>query len=143
MFDVLADFPLQHDDDRSQDICNGNVIALIASLVLNGFVIDDISLYHMEAVCRNVVGLQILAHCHDRILVQIRTKYTSCTKLQCRNAKDTAAGSHIDHISFRSYVLAQLADAQLCRLMHTGSECSTRIDMKDHLIFVFFFYFFP
>ena len=62
---------------------------------------------------------------------------------QCNDRKDTTSGSHIEKFCLRCYIFFQLTDTQLCSLMHTGSEGSARIDMNDHFVFVFFFYFFP
>ena len=81
MLDVSADLALQHDDNRCQNIGYRDVIALISGLVLNCLVINDITLDHMETVCRNMVGFQILTYSHNSVLVQISTKHALCAQL--------------------------------------------------------------
>ena len=43
VLDVFADFSLQHNDDRSQNVGCRNVITLVTSLVLNSLIIDDVA----------------------------------------------------------------------------------------------------
>ena len=47
---MLCDLPLQHDNDRRQDIGSNDIVTLIARLVLNLFIVDDIALHNLETV---------------------------------------------------------------------------------------------
>ena len=59
------------------------------------------------------------------------------------DGQDAASGSYIEKLRLGSHVFFQLTHAKLCRLMHTGTKRRARINMNDHLILIFRFYFFP
>ena len=59
-----------------------------------------------------------------------------CTEHQGEDCQNTATGSHVQKLSFRSNEFPQLSHTQLGRLMHSCSKCSSWIDMNDHLILI-------
>ena len=72
-----------------------------------------------------------------------RTAGISGTQLQSRNRKNTASGSHIKKHRILCYILFDLTDAELCGLMHTRSECRTRVNLNQKLLTIFRLHFLP
>ena len=62
----------QQDDYICQDVGHHYIILVITGPVLYGLIVNDVALYHMEPVRGNAVGFQVLSHCSDGILIQIR-----------------------------------------------------------------------
>ena len=67
----------------------------------------------------------------------------SSAQLQSYNSKNTASGSNIQHLGVFCHKFLQLTNYQLGCLVHTSSKSCTWINVKDHLIFIFFLHFFP
>jgi len=126
-----------------QNICRYNIVFLISDSILNGFVIDDVSDHHIESIRRNAVGFLIFLHSRNCTGIQIGAHRMFCSKLQSDDGKDSASRAHIQQLRFRCHIFFQLTDAELCCLVHTGSEGCARINMDDHLVFVLFLHFFP
>ena len=64
-------------------------------------------------------------------------------QLESDISKNTASGSIIQHLGVFCHKFLQLTDYQLGSLVHTSSKSCTWINVKDHLIFIFFLHFFP
>ena len=139
----MADHRRQWDQDICQNICRYNIILFISDLILHGFIINDISDHHIHAAFRNLVCFQIFSGSRDRTWIKIRTDRMTCSQFQCCDGQDTASGADIQDLHTVLHIFFQLTHAKLCRLMHTGTKRRARINMNDHLILIFRFYFFP
>ena len=67
----------------------------------------------------------------------------SCTEFKCCDSKDSASCSYIEDLCAAGHIFLELTDHELCCLVHTGSKCCTRVNVKDHFVLIFFFDFFP
>ena len=90
----------------------------------------------MEALAGNAVGFQVLAHCRDGVLVQVRAPDLLRAQLQGGDAQDTAARSHVQKFCPAVHGFFQLADAQLGGLVHPGSKGGAGIDLHQQLVLV-------
>ena len=126
-----------------QDIGRDNIIFLIAGLVLNSLVVDDIADHHVKRLIRDLIGFFIFFHSGNRAGIQIGSRHMSSSQLQGHDPQDPASGSHVKDLVPFFYVFLQLADHQLGRLVHAGSERGSRIDVKDHLVLIFRLHFLP
>ena len=126
-----------------KDVCRYNIIFLIAHLILNLFVINDVSDHHIKSFIRNLVCFFVFLDCRNCAGVKICSHYMACAKLQSSNSKNTASCSHIKELAALFHIFFQLADHKLSSLMHTGSKGCSRVNVKDHFILILCLYFLP
>ena len=121
----------QRNQNIRQNICRHNVISLRSDLRLHLRVVDQVSEDHMEFLRIHAVCAQVVLNGGRRAGIQIRSDCALNAEHQGQNSEDPAARAHIEHHRLRRQVFADLADAELCGLMHAGPECSSGIDVED------------
>ena len=119
-----------------QNISHYDIITLVSYFILNLFVCNDIADHHLEFLRCDTVSFTVLSHCFHSTDIKISTHCMFCTEHQGQNRQNTASGTHIQKFCLRGDELAQLSDAQLSGLMHTGSKRSAGIDMKHHAVII-------
>ena len=121
----------QRDQHVSQNIGGHDIISLCADLFLHLLIVDqvaedDLELGRIDAVCAQVVldG----GRCAG---IQIRSDRALDAEHEGQNGQNSAAGADVQHDCVRRQVLSDLADAELCGLMHAGAESCAGIDVED------------
>ena len=110
---------------------------------LNFGIIYYISQNKRKAAVLYIVRFLILFHGRNRARIEIRSDCVLRSELQCRYRKYSASGTDVEYFTIFFYILFKLPQTKLRCLMHTCSECRTRIDMKYYLILCVIRNFFP
>ena len=121
----------QRDQNISENIGRHKIISLCSDFLLHLLIVDKISQNHLKLSRVHTVRSQIVLNCRRRAGIKICSDSTLDAEHQRQDSEDAAPGPHIQHHCLGCQVLADLADAELRRLVHAGPECRTGIDMKD------------
>ena len=133
----------QRNENICKDVCSYDIVSLISDFILYFNVIDDVSDHHIKRIIFNLVCFFVILYSRNCTWIKVCSDNMSCTEFKCCDSKDSASCSYIEDLCAAGHIFLELTDHELCCLVHTGSKCCTRVNVKDHFVLIFFFDFFP
>ena len=103
-FHLVYNYRCQRDQNICKDICCYDIIFFISCLILNRFIVNDVSDHHIKSFIHDLVCFFILCNCRNCTWIKVCSQYMFRTKFQGNDTKDTASGSYVKHLCIRCYI---------------------------------------